>query len=444
MGCMLDFASLGPGGEDDIRFTPDNTLLAEYVLMTKIWKASIASQSYDAFTCRIQIDPMFECLDIASAAEATQQLFGGACTTGTGTTGTTGTTGDGYVGAYDIAKLLWVQFESPPYHALPRTFSAIPTVNTRVGTTYRCSPSLPFTEEDATQIAQWNVAVSQDPCISGYDFVHNTTAQPPSPGYMPVVARSRRLSEGAHNPSEMQVKVTNWLKREHGSWVRYSIAGTQVVTEIFIGGLRFDPSRQARLSNAPVPVRSECTSSQPTPIDQCEPTDPFAMEVRFARRSRSAAHFAGVSAFGAFGSGMCASVLPGFGSTIALTGNTLAIRQDPPHTACPIDLVLWVPNDQYATSPTNTNRTSEWWLDFIHTEPRVCLLRGSSVAQLTGEGHILSRSTCKSEGYNEAMSSSPTFVITPVLVIFPFPMFVFFVPVFTLFVVWLCVIFSQK
>jgi len=54
------------------------------------------------------------------------------------------------------------------------------------------------------------------------------------------------------------------------------------------------------------------------------------------------ANFAGFSAFGAFGaSSMCASVLPGFGSTIALTGNTLAIRQDPPYTACPIDLVLW-------------------------------------------------------------------------------------------------------
>lgn len=407
IGCMLDFASLGPGGDDDFRFTPDNTLLAEFVMMLKVWKASLADGSHDPFTCRVKLDPMFECLDIASAANATDQLFGGSCA---------GATGDGYVGAYDVAKLLWVQFESQPYDTLTRTFSAVPTAYTRVGTAARCSTERLFFGA-GNELADWNVAVNDEQCITGYDYASR----------LPTVASSRRLAE-ERNPTEMQAKVDNWLQTEHGSWVRYSIAGTQVVMEIFIDGLRVDPARQVRLSNAPIPMHAECKTPNLAPIDHCEPTDPLVMEVRFARRRR------------ATGGGVCASVLPGFGSTIALHANTLAIRQDPPHNACPIDLFIWMPNVEY----TYTTYISDAnWRD---AEPSVCILRGSTSAQLTGEGQVLYTGTCNSPGYEAAMSSPQ---LTQVYIILqyatvPFPIIVFFVPVFILVIVQLCIIGTRE
>lgn len=75
----------------------------------------------------------FECLDIASSMGVNslngEKLFGGLFT---------GATNDGCVGAYDVARLLWVQFESPLYDSLSRMYSVIPTVYPRVGTAARC------------------------------------------------------------------------------------------------------------------------------------------------------------------------------------------------------------------------------------------------------------------------------------------------------------------
>ncbi len=47
IGCMLDFMSLGPHGVGDIRFQPENSLLAEYITMINVWKMSIVASNYD-------------------------------------------------------------------------------------------------------------------------------------------------------------------------------------------------------------------------------------------------------------------------------------------------------------------------------------------------------------------------------------------------------------
>lgn len=216
----------------------------------------------------------------------------------------------------------------------------------------------------------------------------------------------------------MQIKVENWLRTEHGSWVRYSVAGVQVVMELIIAGLRFDATREVRLSNAPMPPRGECTVLELASRDHCEPVNPGLMEVRFSRRHRSTA-----------AGGMCASVLPGFGSTVVMYANTLAIRQDPPCHACPIDIFLWIPNGEYAggCSVSIPVVSVELWLV---AEPRACVMRGSTVALLSGEGQVIDTLTCISPGYLDAMPSPPSPpYIRPVFSTPPFPVVVFFVPV---------------
>ena len=442
---MLDFASLGLGGASDIRFVPDNTLLAEFVTMQRLWKASAAANTYDPFTCSVNQDARYECLDIASAANPIDRFFGGSCR---------GSASDGYIGAYDIAKLLWIQFESPPYDSLTRTFSAIFTIYPRVGTAARCSyhgplaiappspPAAPGTPGGFNGIADWNVMVYSEPCISGYAYVSRLALPPPPPS----AVLGRLLAEAPYDPTEMQVVVDNWSKTDLGAWVRYSVAGIQVVIELFVGGLQFDPLRQVRLSNAPIPPRGECTDEELEVVDLCAPTSPDAMEVRFARRLE----------YTDSSTGACAGVLPGFGSSIALISNTLALRQDPPRTACAIDVLVWIPNAEYKTSIANT-KTSEW----LVSESSACLLRGSTVAQVTGVGQVLRAGTCLSVG-NLASGPSlpPAFQLPqppppPVgsvgLVPYPpshppstptdaqvaFPVVVFFVPVMVLFLGWL-------
>ena len=438
---MLDFASLGLFGATDIRFVPDNTLLAEFVTMQRLWKASATSNTYDPFTCSVNQDARYECLDIASATNPVDRFFGGSCR---------GEASDGYIGAYDIAKLLWVQFETPPYDSLTRTFSAIFTVYPRVGTAARCSyggplatlaivppsaPMAPGAPGGFNGLADWNVMVHTEPCISGYNYVHRLALPPPPP----TAVLGRLLTEAPPDPTEMQVAVDNWSKTDLGAWVRYSVAGVQVVIEVFVG-LRFDPLRQARLSNAPIPPRGECTTEELDVVDLCEPTNPTVIEVRFVRRSEYTDN----------STRACASVLPGFGSSIALISNTLALRQSPPRTACAIDVLVWIPNGE-STSIANTN-TSDW----LVSESSVCLLRGSTVAQVTGEGQVLRAGTCLSVGNLASGPPLPPAFRQPSLppshppvgppshppsapteAQDPFPVWVYFVPAMLLFVGWL-------
>ena len=281
-------------------------------------------------------------------------------------------------------------------------------------------------------MANWNVKVNDEPCISGYDYVSQLAL--PSPPASPPPVLGRLLSESPPDqpdPREMQVMVDNWMKTGQGAWVRYSVAGVQVAIELFVGGLRYDPDRHVRLSNAPIPPRGECTPAQLELVDKCEPTDPSVMEVRFARRLEYANS----------ASGTCAGVLAGFGSSIALISNALALHQDPPIDACPVNMFVWIPNGEFTDAPS-VSGTADW----LVSESSACLLRGSTAAQLKGEGQVLHTGTCLSLGYIASMP--PPFLAHPPPhplhqspsapdALVPFPIVVFFVPALAILVGWL-------
>jgi len=359
--------------------------------MIRIWKSSIVTSSYDPYTCGVMENPQFECLDIASSTVSTG-LFGGLCT---------GTNSDGYVGAYDVAKLLSVQFELMNENTLPQLYSTIPTVYPRIGTSTRCSYNGPLPVaggvgyDDPTNyfngVVDWNIAVNSAPCVNAYEYVSRLAMPPPPPN------GRRMLIEGPtkrHMYNRIQVTVQNWMKTHQGEWLRYSITGVQVVMEIFIGGIRNDPLREVRLSNAPIPPYRACSELQRDVEELCEPTNPHTMQVRFARRIEYSYH--------GYDHGGCATILPVFGSTIAMLSNTLSIRQSPPENACEFDIFIWIPTEEYIET-AGAQELDDW----MATRPRACLLRGSTVAQLSGDGLFLDTDTCVSPSGATASSRRP-------------------------------------
>ena len=177
----------------------DGNLLAEFKMMEKYIFDMTGSNTYDAYTCAVQEQPFWECLDISSSRtlggsykndtifdmssdlnvlqqaaaqmENAKSLFGRLgeqidltstnyfgsdmpCQGGSGDGDITGTTynrsilmsgqgsknyGDGVVNAFDMASLMWVQFAQQPYDALSRNFVEIATVQGRDDTAWRCN-----------------------------------------------------------------------------------------------------------------------------------------------------------------------------------------------------------------------------------------------------------------------------------------------------------------
>ena len=65
MACVLDYLSFDKFG--NVVFGADGHLLAEFKMMEMYLMDVSSSNNYDLFTCAVQDNPLWECLDIASA-----------------------------------------------------------------------------------------------------------------------------------------------------------------------------------------------------------------------------------------------------------------------------------------------------------------------------------------------------------------------------------------
>ena len=150
------------------------------------------ANSYDPYTCQVRDSFFYECLDIASPKTLSSSINGSY---GVGASSTLFTwlsdglntssinhfggaarchdkvTGDGAVNSFDVAVLMYYQFEMPPYGRanLPRTPAEVRTVDGRHDTWKRCG-----TNETR---AGWQLTVADDYCALSED--NTNYAQPP-------------------------------------------------------------------------------------------------------------------------------------------------------------------------------------------------------------------------------------------------------------------------
>ena len=155
----------------------------------------------------------------------------------------------------------------------------------------------------------------------------------------------------------MNGQVEIWSSRVNGGlWLKVHASGVQIAIELFLTGLAPNPDRVGKLSNRQWPDK-DC--------ERCEPGIP-GVQVRFARRLEY-----GIAENPEYALTLyrrkCSNMLPGFGGSIALKGNTLSLRQETPNKACAFDVFLWVP----LTDLDGSMRSSS-------SIPPVCIGRGSS------------------------------------------------------------------
>ena len=371
--CTLDFVSIREDG--DVVFEPDGTLIAEFVLMESMWWDSTVTDSYNKFTCLVQQDQRYACLDIASSKtlggtivnkdvyngstliydfdylrSVTLQLetsidvnstrntlfgsFGAQCWTNTSNNLTIG---DGVVNAYDMSVLLWYQFESPPYDMLKSDPpSLIRTVRNRMDTAGRCR-----VQQQVELRREWQFKLLHDFCDGMQEE---------------ELSRSRRVLSAEDTAyyssyyydapmSPMDITVHRWASvASFGRWEWIHIPDTHKSLELFVDGA---------MSIVPVyistrtPPSFNCSTCKPSSMWEYERDED--VHLLFERHSEISPQTPKQHQ----GDDDCALVVSSMTSSSAMHYNTISLRQQPPDLACPFDLFMWVPEDAPHHSDSN-------------------------------------------------------------------------------------------
>ena len=174
----------------------DGNLQMEIVAALRLIEDVNEANSYDPYTCKVRDSFFYECLDIASPKTLSSSINGsyGVGVSSTAFTWLSGglnassincfggtarchdkVTGDGVVNSFDVAVLMYYQFEMPPYDRanLPRTPAEVPTVDGRHDTWKRCE-----TNETRTS---WQLTVADDYCALSDNYTQPTLSRPMSP-----------------------------------------------------------------------------------------------------------------------------------------------------------------------------------------------------------------------------------------------------------------------
>jgi hypothetical protein len=292
------------------------------------------------------------------------------------------TVGDGAVNAYDLATLMWYQFKFEPYDQLPNDPSVVATVRGRDDTGYRCGIG--------ETRRMWQVAMGDDYChngqnaiLLGYDsqrrlsqgavvssrenILSDSLFEPyrtdgvgprvrhlhslhpdvkADTAYTAYNAKETRLPEarrsavnredmlrGVNSMRSLDVDVVEWaIVRGYGRWIRLRAPGVQVAMELYMSGVSVD--YPVHLSMQRVPGKN-CTMCAP------QDEDPRGVVVAFARRTEYEDEYANVISLPE--SSICANIVPATVQSSVMIGNTIAVRQQPPNTACGFDIFLWIP-----------------------------------------------------------------------------------------------------
>ena len=314
----------------------DGTIQMEIIAALRLVEDVPEANSYDPYTCKVRDSFFYECLDIASPKTLSSSINGSINGVGVSSTSFTWlsdglntssisyfggaarchdkVTGDGVVNSFDVAVLMYYQFEMPPYGRanLPRTPAEVRTVAGRHDTWKRCE-----TNETRTS---WQLTVANDYCALSDNYTQPTLS-------------GRRLSEGAETALQVAAQPPYWsslfaadvmgrlglqvcewaVVPDLGRWVRIYVPAILITLEFFLSG--FATEQGITLSNQKTPSFN-CTDCAPLFTPPNEPAVTFA---RFLE-------YEGVGADRAASN--CATIV-GMTPEQALSKNVLSLRQQP-------------------------------------------------------------------------------------------------------------------
>ena len=325
----------------------DGNILQEIVAALQLVEDVPETNSYDPYTCKVRDSFFYECLDIASPRTLSSSINGsygvGLSSTsfawlgsvldysslnhfGGATTCDEKITGDGAVNSFDVAVLMWYQFEMPPYNraGLSRTPAEVTTVDGRHDTWKRC-------ETNETR-QSWQLTVADDYCA----LSENKSPSPArrlgkrAENALQVAAQpvNRRSLFEADAMADLGLQLCEWaVVPGAGRWVRIHVKTVLITLEFLLSG--FATEQGIILSNQQIPPFN-CTDCTP------ELTSPDEPVVTFARFLE----YEGVSADRAATD--CATIV-GLTPGTALYKNVLSLRQQPAFQACRFDIFVWIP-----------------------------------------------------------------------------------------------------
>ena len=331
--CRLDFAKGSSSASDEIEQGSDGTLVAELRLMERIHRSNIASNTYEAVTCAARNGNSFhQCADLAGAGtiaedeasiwtEDASDIYYGTLSgyldsenaNPFGIQCGSKRVGDGVVNAFDISVIVFSMFQRAPYN-IPLSTS---TIQVRDDMDAECT--------NKTTRADWQSKLATDACPEGGSRLRKRQR------------RQRRLSEESENNNAVNLFEHARIESTqtgsvNGTWYEVRIDHVQLVVEIIFDGVWTE--EDIGLVNELYPNVDDPSTHQPI--------DTSKIELRWARKLE----FLGLP------STDCSSIVNGVSGTTALSGNTLAVRQEQATSnslLCAFSIFLYVPDTVLTT-----------------------------------------------------------------------------------------------
>lgn len=315
----------------------DGNLMGEFRVIESLYLTMVNDDSHDAYTCAVETNPHYYCLDIASYDNPTITYNASISSSGElyniyiPTTFTTNqvfgqasmcagsVVGDGVINAHDISLLIeLIVNRDAIVQGTDDPTALVTSLQVRTGVPERCA-----TNETLLSYLQVH---KLDACAYVNTSLQAMLEAESARAYDTNVRRS--LVPNVH---DLYINTRLWITHESvGSWYIVEFAHAHMSLELIIHGIPWPTEFQiAQLSNSAVPS------------DGSVPTDGSRDEVhiRFARHCEYDS-----------GAGRCSAQCSAVSASIerfALVRHILSVRQSSP--ACAFDLYIWVPASDVAT-----------------------------------------------------------------------------------------------
>jgi len=339
---------------DHNQLTSDGNVVFEITTLLDIFYKSLTTDSLDEYTCKVQSNLVYECLDVASFSTLSGSLnqitqsntqsssgydlyiianstISGVPLFGSSSLCNGKKIGDGLINSYDLWVLSMSHFQLAPYENV--SIHTTTTVNGRDDTADRCG--------DGHTVSDWMSGIMQSP-----NFECQSNSQ----------VLSRRLSE-THAPRDLNLTIHTQSEFNEGRWTKISIPIVVWAIEIH---LSIQANYYVTLNHSPymntVPYFHE------------------RIQIHYARHTNDR---------------RCATIIPSVFGNVAMLGKSIHLAQYGVHP-CKFDIYIWLPTlfiDPVHVLRTSSAMDGKFGAVQMHTVKEVGLLRVFH-ARLRADPHL--------------------------------------------------------